>query len=97
MRAILVALALPLAACSGAPSEPGVTATRVLEITGLQPVVNAVALSPNGSLVVVGDFDDDLIAREVPSGPSAGRFACDRAGNGVASTECSSRQTHLWS
>lgn len=68
MRAILVALALPLAACSGAPSEPGVTATRVLEITGLQPVVNAVALSPNGSLVVVGDFDDDLIAREVPSG-----------------------------
>ena len=47
---------------------PPVTATRVLEVSGLQPVVNAVALSPDGSLAVVGDFDDDLIAREVRSG-----------------------------
>jgi len=47
---------------------PPVTATRVLEVRGLEPVVNAVGLSPDGSLVVVGDFDDDLIAREVPSG-----------------------------
>src|SRR5262245_4595245 len=69
MRAILFgALALCLAACSEAPLPPPVTATRVLEVSGLRPVVNAVGLSPDGSLVVVGDFDDDLIAREVPSG-----------------------------
>jgi len=68
MRAIVVALALSLVACSEAPMAPPVTATRVLEISGLQPVVNAVGLSPGGNLVVVGDFDDDLIAREVPSG-----------------------------
>jgi WD40 repeat protein len=66
MRAILVVLALSLAACTEAP--PPVTAIRVLEVSGLQPVVNAVALSPDGSLVVVGDLDGDLIAREVPSG-----------------------------
>jgi WD40 repeat protein len=68
MRAIVVTLTLSLAACSEAPMSPPVTATRVLEVSGLQPVVNAVGLSPDGSLVVVGDFDDDLIAREVPSG-----------------------------
>jgi hypothetical protein len=68
MRAVVVALALWLAACSGAPTAPPVTATRVLEVKGLEPVVNAVALSPDGSLVVTGDFDDDLIAREVLSG-----------------------------
>jgi WD40 repeat protein len=66
MRAIVVALGLSLAACSPAP--PPLTATRVLEVPGIQPVVNAVALSPDGALVVVGDFDGDLIAREVPSG-----------------------------
>jgi WD40 repeat protein len=68
MRAIGVILALSLVACSEAPLPPPVTASRVLEVSGLQPVVNALALSPDGSLVVVGDFDDDLIAREVPSG-----------------------------
>src|SRR5206468_2298243 len=61
-------LALWLAACSGAPQAPGVTATRVLELSGLQPLANAVGLSPDGSLVVTGDFEADLIAREVPSG-----------------------------
>ena len=66
MRAGFVALALFLAACSEAP--PPVTAIRVLEVSGLQPVVNAVALSPDGGLVVVGDLDGGLIAREVPSG-----------------------------
>ena len=68
MRTVFVALALSLAACSKAPLTPPVTAIRVLEVSGLQPVVNAVALSPDGSLVVVGDLDDNLIAREVPSG-----------------------------
>ena len=66
MRVILLALALSLAACSAEPPPP-VTATRLLEVSGLQPVVNAVALSPDGSLVVVGDVDGELIAREVPS------------------------------
>ena len=68
MRAFCIALALVVAACSATPQPPPMTATRVLEVSGLQPVVNAVGLSPDGSLVVVGDFDDDLIAREVPSG-----------------------------
>src|SRR5258705_3238055 len=68
MPVVVVALALWLAACSGAPQAPGVTATRVLELSGLQPLANAVGLSPDGSLVVTGDFEADLIAREVPSG-----------------------------
>lgn len=67
MRAIFIALALSLAACAPAPAPP-VTASRVLEVQDIRPVVNAVALSPDGSLVVVGDLDDDLVAREVPSG-----------------------------
>jgi WD40 repeat protein len=68
MRVIFGALALALAACSEAPRSP-VTAIRVFEVSGLRPVVNAIALSPDGSLVVVGDISDDhLIAREVPSG-----------------------------
>ena len=68
MRAVVVALALGFAACSEAPQSPPVTATRVLELSGLQPLANAVGLSPDGSLVVTGDFEADLIAREVPSG-----------------------------
>ncbi len=68
MRAFAVALALGLAACSGAPPSPPVTATRVLELSGLQPLANAVGLSPDGGLVVTGDFTPDLIAREVASG-----------------------------
>jgi len=68
MRVVVVALALWLAACSGVPQAPGVTANRVLELSGLQPLANAVGLSPDGSLVVTGDFEADLIAREVPSG-----------------------------
>jgi len=61
-----IALGLALAGCAEGPSP--VTATRVLEVPGLRAVVNAVALSPDGSLVVVGDMDGDLIAREVPAG-----------------------------
>jgi cytochrome c len=66
--ALVLSLALSLAACSEAPAPPPVTATRVLEVPGIQPVVNAVALSPDGSLVVVGGIDGDLVAREVLSG-----------------------------
>ena len=68
MRAFGVALALGFAACSEPPRAPPVTASRVRELTGLQPLANAVGLSPDGSLVVTGDFEADLIAREVPSG-----------------------------
>jgi len=67
MPLILVALALSLVACS-AEAPPPVTASRVMEISGIRPVVNAVALSPDGSLVFVGDMEGELVAREVPSG-----------------------------
>ena len=66
MRAFALGLALSLCACSEGP--PPVTATRVLEVGGIRPVVNAVALSPDGGTVVVGDLDGDLVAREIPSG-----------------------------
>ena len=66
MRPFLVALALIAAGCSDAP--PPVTATRVLEVSGLVPVVNAVTLSPDGSLVMVGDMDGVLVAYEVAGG-----------------------------
>ena len=49
-------------------APPPVTAIRVLEVGGIRPVVNAVALSPDGGTVVVGDLDGDLVAREMPSG-----------------------------
>jgi WD40 repeat protein len=68
VRAVVVALALCLGACSKAPQAPPVIATRVLEVSALEPLANAVGLSPDGSLVVTGDFAADLIAREVPSG-----------------------------
>ena len=55
MRALVVALALGLAACTEAPQSPPVTATRVLELSGLQPLANTVGLSPDGSLVVSDD------------------------------------------
>src|SRR2546421_7073945 len=66
MRAIVVAVALALAGCSKSP--PPVTAVMVLQVPELPAIPNAVALSPDGRLVVVGDLDGDLIARSVPSG-----------------------------
>jgi WD40 repeat protein len=66
MRPFLVALVLTLTACSEAP--PPVTATRLFEVSGLAPVVNAVTVSPDGGLVVVGDMDGNLVAREIPGG-----------------------------
>jgi len=67
MPLILLVLALSLVGCSREMSPP-VTATRVMEVSDIQPVINAVALSPDGSLVVVGDMEGELVAREVPSG-----------------------------
>jgi len=66
VRAVSVAVALSLTGCSDSP--PPVTAEKVLDVPGLQAVVNAVALSPDGSVVAVGDLDGDLVTREVPSG-----------------------------
>lgn len=76
MRPFLVALVLAAAGCSEAP--PPVTATRVLEVSGLTPVVNAVTLSPDGRLVVVGDMEGNLVAREVTGG--AERWTSEPAG-----------------
>jgi len=66
MGALVVAAALVLAGCSKSP--PPVTAVMVLQVPELPAIPNAVALSPDGRLVVVGDLDGDLIARSVPSG-----------------------------
>jgi len=66
MGALVVAAALILTGCSKSP--PPVPAVKVLEIPELPAVPNAVALSPDGRLVVIGDLDGDLIARSVPSG-----------------------------
>jgi WD40 repeat protein len=63
---LVVTLVLVVAGCSEGP--PPVTATRVLEVSGITPVVNAVTLSPDGSLVVVGDMEGNLVAREVAGG-----------------------------
>src|SRR5262245_3157644 len=67
MPLIIVALALSLVACSKEMLPP-VTAARVMEISDIRPVINAVALSPDGSLVFVGDMEGELVAREVPAG-----------------------------
>jgi WD40 repeat protein len=67
MPLILLALALSLVACSR-DMPPPVAGTRVMEVSDIRPVINAVALSPDGSLVVVGDMEGELVAREVPSG-----------------------------
>src|SRR3989441_681055 len=64
--ALAVAVALSLAGCSDGPSP--VTATRVLEVAGLRAVVNAVALTPGGSLVVGGDVEGVWTAGGVPAG-----------------------------
>jgi WD40 repeat protein len=66
-RALALAAALALTGCA-AEGPPPVTAEKVLDVPDIKPVVNAVGLAPDGSLVVVGDMDGDLIARDVPSG-----------------------------
>jgi WD domain, G-beta repeat len=68
MRVTFLLLPLGLAACSEAPLPPPVTAARLLEVPGIQSVVNAVALRADGGVVVVGDVDGGLVAREVATG-----------------------------
>ena len=109
VRAVSVAVALSLTGCSDSP--PPVTAEKVLDVPGLQAVVNAVALSPDGSVVAVGDLDGDLVTREVPSGAERwkvrvhARGAARRIdglvfsqdGSLLASTGHDARTVELWS
>ncbi len=66
MGAIVAAIALLIFGCS--ESRSPVTGVKVLEVSELPATPNAVALSPDGRLVVVGDLDGDLTARSVPTG-----------------------------
>ena len=98
------AVALLLAGCAESP--PPVTAERVFAVGGIQPVVNAVALSPDGSVVAVGDMDGELVTRELPSGTERwrGRVAAGRVdglvfspdGSLLASTAQDGRTFELW-
>ena len=63
--AVLIAI-LALGGCAEIP--PPVTATKLFAVSGVTEVLNAVALSPDGVLVVVADMDGQIIARDVPSG-----------------------------
>jgi len=99
-----VTVALLLSACAESP--PPVTAERLLDLRNIQPVVNAVALSPDGSLVAVGDMEGELVARELPSGTERwkGRVAAGRVdglifsadGSLLATTAHESRTMELW-
>src|SRR3989449_10966426 len=66
MGAIVAAIATLLFGCS--ESRSPVTGVKVLEVAELPAPPTAVALSPDGRLVVVGDLDGDLTARSVPTG-----------------------------
>ncbi|PYO09516.1 MAG: hypothetical protein DMD75_15525 [Candidatus Rokuibacteriota bacterium] len=99
-----VTVALLLAGCAESP--PPVTAEKVLDVPGIQPVVNAVALSADGSVVAVGDMDGELVMRELPSGAERwrGRVAARRVdglvfsadGSLLASTAQEGRTVELW-
>jgi photosystem II stability/assembly factor-like uncharacterized protein len=99
-----VTVALLLSACAESP--PPVTAERLLDLRNIEPVVNAVALSPDGSLVAVGDMEGELVARELPSGTERwkGRVAARRVdglifsadGSLLATTAHESRTMELW-
>src|SRR5437879_4413041 len=63
--AVLIAI-LALGGCAEIP--PPVPAAKLFAVSGVTEVLNAVALSPDGALVVVADMDGQIIARDVPSG-----------------------------
>jgi WD40 repeat protein len=98
------ALALLLAGCGESP--PPVTAERVLAVGDIRPVVNAVALSPDGAAVAVGDMEGELVVRELPAGAERwrGRVAAGRVdglvfsadGSLLASTAQEGRTFELW-
>jgi len=99
-----VTVALLIAGCAESP--PPVTAEKVLDVPNIQPVVNAVALSADGSVVAVGDMDGELVMRELPSGAERwrGRVAARRVdglvfsadGSLLASTAQEGRTVELW-
>src|SRR5262249_6445793 len=99
-----VSLALTLAGCAEGP-PPGI-AEKILDVGGIQPVVNAVALSPDGSVVAVGDMEGEIVTREVPSGAERwrGRVAAGRVdglvfsadGSFLASTAQEGRTFEVW-
>src|SRR5207249_4069040 len=100
--ALAVAVALSLAGCSDGPSP--VTATRVLEVAGLRAVVNAVALSPDGSLVVGGttihlvDLERGEVVRTLPNAHQGDRVdAVAFSGDGrVLATTSDGGGLKLW-
>ena len=102
IRAVTVALLL--AGCAESP--PPVIAERILDVGGIQPVINAVALSPDGSAVAVGDMDGELVMRELPSGTERwrGRVKAGRVdglvfspdGSLLASIAQDGRTQELW-
>src|SRR5262245_3306120 len=97
-------VALSLTGCAESP--PPVTAARLLAVGSIQPVINAVAVSPDGSAVAVGDMDGELVLRELPSGAERwrGRVAAGRVdglvfsadGSLLASTAQEGRTFELW-
>jgi len=97
-------VALSLTGCAESP--PPVTAERILAVGSIQPVINAVALSPDGSVVAVGDMEGELVMRELPSGAERwrGRVAAGRVdglvfsadGSLLASTAQDGRTFELW-
>jgi len=101
---VAVTVALLLSACAESP--PPVTAEKVLDVRNIEPVVNAVALSPDGSQLAVGDMEGELVTRELPSGTERwkGRVAARRVdgllfsadGSLLATTAHESRTMELW-
>src|SRR2546422_278282 len=83
------AVPVALLTAGGAESPPPVTAEKILDVPNLQPVVNAVALSADGSVVAVGDMDGELVMRELPSGAERwrGRVAARRVDGLVFSAD----------
>jgi WD40 repeat protein len=55
-------------AAESPPSQSPVTADKILDVPGIEPVVSAVALSSDGRRVAVGDMDGEIVLRELPSG-----------------------------
>ena len=101
---LVLTVALMLMGCAESP--PPVIAEKVLDVPGIQPVVNAVALSADGSQVAVGDMDGELVTRELPSGAERwrGRVAAGRVdglvfsadGSLLAATAHEARTVELW-
>ena len=65
----LAVLGMAVVALGGcADDAPPVTATRVVDVSGLREIVNAVGLAPDGGLVAVADADGNLTMYDLPAG-----------------------------